>query len=99
MTIALYKSGDTHTVRGIKCEIIRCEFLQMEDRLKEGYVKDPSELESTEEVTEVIEPVEEIKEVEKTYDPIRLKSKDAGIDGWETKRIKTLEGLLNGDKD
>ena len=96
MKIALYKAGDTHEVRGIKCEVIRCEFRQLDDKLKLGYVKDPSELYATEEVTEVIEPV---VEVEKKLNPVRQAAKDAGIEGWDMKRIKTLEALLDGNKD
>ena len=29
---------------------------------------------------------------------IRMKAKEAGIEGWETKRIGTLEGLLYADE-
>lgn len=94
MKIALYRAGDTHTVRGIKCEVCRCEFLVMEDRLKEGWVKDPKELCAVAEAEDKPEETEP-----KQIDPIRQAAKDAGIDGWEKKRIKTLEAELNGNKD
>lgn len=91
MTIAVYKKGNSVTVRGIECDVCRCEFLEMEDKLNNGWVKDPSELVETEETKEVETP--------KQLDPIRQKAKDAGIDGWDKKRIKTLEAELNGNKD
>jgi len=79
--ISLYKEGSTHTARGVQCEIVRCKPKNMAWHLERGCVKDPKELLKQEETA--------------TINPIRLQAKEAGIDGWETKRIKTLEGLLN----
>lgn len=42
--IALYKKGDTHKVRGIECTVARFEIIEMEDKLKEGWLKSPEEL-------------------------------------------------------
>jgi len=105
MTIALFKKGNSVNVRGIDCDVCRCSFGEMEDKLKEGWVKDPKELDSVDDGgidDGDTTPLDEPETAEKTpnqIDPIRLKAKEAGIDGWEKKRIKTLEGLLNGDKD
>lgn len=44
MAINLYRRGDSHKVRGISCEIVRCGINQMNDLLAAGCVKDPSEL-------------------------------------------------------
>jgi len=79
--ISLYKEGSIHTVRGVLCEIVRCKPKNMQWHLERGCVKDPKEL---------LKPRET-----DTINPIRLQAREAGIDGWETKRIKTLEGLLN----
>jgi len=95
MTIALFKKGNSVNVKGIDCDVCRCSFGEMEDKLKEGWVKDPKELESVDET----EATEKKEEVPKQIDPIRQKAKDAGIEGWDKKRIKTLEAELNGDKD
>lgn len=38
--VSLYKSGNSHNIRGIDCEMIRCEVHEIEDYLKQGYVID-----------------------------------------------------------
>lgn len=38
----------------------------------------------------------ETPEEASTTNPVRLKAKEAGIAGWDTKRIATLENLLSG---
>ena len=44
MAVSLYKKGDTHEVRGIKCEIFNCHHSKMDHYISEGYVKSPEEL-------------------------------------------------------
>ena len=90
--IQLYKKGNTHTVRGIKCEVCNFNLNELEHRLKEGWVKDPSEL-----VIEKEEgPIKEHVELKKTDPdhPVRQEAKEKGIEGWDTKQLKTLEKEL-----
>jgi len=89
--IQLYKSGNSHTVRGIECEVKNFDFEEMELMLSQGWVKDPSEIGESA-PTEVIEETPAVSDT--NINPIRLAAKEAGIDGWETKRIKTLEAEL-----
>jgi len=90
MAIQLYKAGTTHTVRGIECEAKNFAPREMDLMLSQGWVKDPSELgESAPEVE-----VKTSQETDTNINPVRLKAKEAGIDGWENKRIKTLEAEL-----
>ena len=96
MAIQLYKQGTTHTVRGIECEVKNFDFDDMALMLSQGWVKDPSELSIQADTA----PVEEASEESDTnIHPVRLVAKNAGIEGWEIKRIKTLEGLLDELKD
>lgn len=44
MAVNVYRKGDKHEVRGIKCCIVRCSIAQMDDFLKAGCVKSPEEL-------------------------------------------------------
>lgn len=44
-------------------------------------------------------PTIETLEVPEELHPVRLAAKEAGIDGYEKKRIKTLEGELDELKD
>ncbi len=48
MAILLYKKGDAHTVRGIKCDFIRCDVSEKEYYLGQGYVGTVQELEEKE---------------------------------------------------
>lgn len=92
MAIQLYKQGTTHTVRGIECEVKNFDFDDMALKLSQGWVKDPSELSIQADTA----PVEETSEDSDTnIHPVRLKAKEAGIDGWDKKRIKTLETELS----
>lgn len=92
MAIQLYREGSTHTVRGVDCEIGNFQPIEMEAMLKEGWVKDPSEIG----VEAPKKPVKEEKGKDDTsIDPVRLAAKKAGIENWESKRIKTLEAELS----
>jgi len=91
MAIQLYKAGNSHTVNGIECEVKNFDFGEMELMLSQGWVKSPDEtVESA--ATEVV--VETSQETDTNINPVRLAAKEAGIDGWENKRIKTLEAEL-----
>ncbi len=94
MAIQLYKAGDTHTVRGIECEVCNFDLAELDLRLSEGWVKDTSELEVTGASSEGNQDAEAPEEI--NINPVRLKAKEAGIEGWQNKRIKTLEAELEG---
>lgn len=86
MAIAVYKKGNKHLVNGVPCEIVLCiDVSDMNAQLENGCVHDEKEL-----------LVSEEKESSEEINPIRLAAKEAGIEGWETKRIKTLQALLDG---
>ena len=82
MAIQLYRKGSTHTVRGVECECKNFKTGDLTLLLKEGWVTDPSEIDK---------PVD----VEQEMNPIREAAKEAGIEGWDTKRIKTLQAALD----
>ena len=44
MAISLYKEGDTHVVRGVKCEILTCHHSKLDEYLSQGYVTAPEDL-------------------------------------------------------
>lgn len=88
--IALYKEGDTHIVRGIACEILRCKARQLADKLNEGYVTTPEELYK--------KPTKDEADANNSgklsTNEIREAAKTAGIEDYNTKRIKTLKAEL-----
>ena len=62
--IALYRKGNTHVIRGVKCEMGRFETKRLQGCLNSGWVTNPQDLLEVEEVVEVVE-VEEPAEVVK----------------------------------
>ncbi len=94
MSIQLYKAGKTHTVRGIECELCNFSAAELQYQLDHGWFKSPDDI-SNEDAKEEGEEAEEGTRL----NPVRMKAKLAGIDGWDIKRIKTLEGLLDELKD
>ncbi len=42
--IQLYRKGNTHTVRGVECELRNFDAAEIDLRLAEGWVKDTSDL-------------------------------------------------------
>ena len=102
MAIQLYREGDTHEIKGIKCELSNFPIHQLDARLKEGWVKSPEDISNgkndNEKDSEEKES-EKIRTSEKGAPDIRALAKEAGIEGWDTKRIKTLEAALNDNKD
>lgn len=49
MAITLYREGDTHTVRGVQCEMGRFELNEMQTMLDKGWSKSPDGLSAPEE--------------------------------------------------
>lgn len=97
MDIQLYKEGNTHTVRGVPCELCNFHIEDMESALKDGWYRKPGEwLKEAKSETQ-----EEQKEMPKSdpNHPVRQAAKEADIDGWDSKRISTLEKELNGTQE
>ena len=44
MAVQLYKKGDTHVIRGVKCEMAVFPVPYMHSALQQGYVADPQDL-------------------------------------------------------
>ena len=59
--IALYRKGNTHVIRGVKCEMGRFETKRLQGCLNSGWVTNPQDLLEVEEVVEVVEPVVVVK--------------------------------------
>lgn len=78
--IVLYRDGDTHEINGVKCEMGRFKNSALKAMLSAGWRVTPE--------------AEESNVVDISPDIIRAKARDAGIEGWETKRIKTLQKAL-----
>jgi len=68
----LYRKGNTHVIRGVKCDIGRFENSRLQAFLNIGWVIDPQELVEVEEVVEVAETeeVEESVEVVAAVEPV-----------------------------
>ncbi len=90
MAIQLYKAGDSHEVRGIKCEVANFKPAELEARLAEGWAKSPEDIGNGDKQEEIKEAEEELFEEEIDPAEVRERAKVAGIEGWEKKRIKTL---------
>jgi len=91
MAYQIYRPGTTHTVRGIQCELKNVEQeIQFRDHLEDGWYKSPGEWED-----KAASPNTEIAKSDPNH-PVRVQAKEAGIEGWDTKRIATLETELDG---
>lgn len=81
MSSVVYREGKGHVEHGIECEAAWVDIDQLEAHLNSGWSVNPPGY-----VTEVIE--------EDPADETRAAAKAAGIEGWDTKRIKTLKAAL-----
>jgi hypothetical protein len=57
MSIQVYKKGDTHTIRGVSCEMATFPVSYLHQALKQGYVTSPSDIESKQAAPVVSEEV------------------------------------------
>lgn len=106
MAVILYRKGNTHTVDGVQCEQGRFKVKQMPALLASGWTGNINDLRGSseglaEEVTEEVSEEVPTKEEADTNNSgklspqeIREAAKEAGIEGWEKKRIATLEAEL-----
>lgn len=82
----VFRAGNTFKFRGHDCEMVKIDASSVDYYIENGWSKEW--------------PIkEEVKKTDQSNDDIREAAKEAGIDGWETKRISTLKGLLNGNNE
>ena len=86
MAARLYREGDSHLVGNIPCEIGLFDFVEVPYQLDRGWHLSVDDIYSAK--ADVIES--------ETVHPIRLRAKEAKIEGWDKRRIKKLEAELNG---
>jgi len=84
MSVVLFKDGE----QGV------FEIHEMPYLIDNGWSTDHEGEDETEKNAVQDEPQEEINK-EETPEDVRELAKDAGIEGWENKRIKTLKAELN----
>jgi hypothetical protein len=89
MGIKLYREGNSHIENGIECEI---RLFSRGDPLSfvgtDGWCKSPEDINKD-------NKTDDDKGSGYTSDEIRELAKEAGIEGWDTKRIHTLKEVLN----
>lgn len=86
MAVMLYTHGDEYEIRGVRCNLGRFDNDLLEEKLAEGWVINPADLVQTLNI--------ETMETEEPKHPVRIAAKAAGIEGWDKKRIGTLEEAL-----
>lgn len=84
MASILYRAGTGTIVDGIECESVRVEHDQYQSHLSAGWSAD----------VPGAKPLDADGDGIVDADEVRQAAKDAGIEGWDTKRIKTLLAAL-----
>jgi len=96
MAIQLYRPGNTHIVRGVECELKNFHAHEQTDQINAGWYQSPGEWD----IEQTKSDQEEVKYAKSNPNhPTRVAAKEAGIDGWDTKRLSTLEALLDGTEE
>ena len=89
MATKLYREGTTHCVNGITCEVRLFDRGNPLDFIGiDGWCAIPEDINKD-------NKTDDDKWSGYTSDEIRELAKEAGIDGWDTKRIHTLTEVLN----
>ncbi len=88
MAIKLYREGDSHLIDNHPCMIGLFDECEINYQLDRGWFKS---------VSDIFNKSDEIESA--VVHPIRLKAREAGIDGWDKRRIKKLEAELNGTEE
>lgn len=103
MGVMLYREGDKHEIRGIKCEFVVVALRSMPGHLAQGWKKrvedlyqaeEPQPAQETAPATPEPDPPAKPKAKAGSHQAIRNEARDAGIVGWDTKRIGTLKSEL-----
>lgn len=80
MSCVVYREGKGYVENGIECEAAWVEVDQLEAHLNSGWSVSP--------------PGYVQEDEDDGLDDTRAAAKAAGIEGWDTKRIKTLKAAL-----
>ena len=109
MGVVLYREGNTHVNRGIKCEACVFPVDRMQANLNAGWVTDPRKLYEVNNAISEDEQVESQESSEASNQEegneisdkkvlsskeVREHAKLAGVENWDTARIKTLKDKL-----
>ena len=81
MAVLVFRAGNTHTIKGVVCEMKRVPLAEMGGYIAEGWVTR----------TELLNA----KPVKLSNSEVRESAEKAGIDGWDTKRFATLRKELS----
>ena len=96
MAIQLYKKGNTHTVRGIECEIGTFDEYSYLHNLDNEWFYSPEECYSDVDAALAKKLAECCVVLEDPKENIRLIAKKAGIRNWHNKKIENIEKELEG---
>jgi hypothetical protein len=103
MAYLLYRNGNKHIIWGKSCEYAQFADEDVDQALKDGWVMHPNQLAEEKEVQQVeptliedatFEEIDTNDSGKLSSDEVRQAAKEAGIDGWEKKRINTLKKEL-----
>lgn len=83
MGCVVYKQGDTHNVKGVKCELKVVTIGQFKEYLSDGWFASPEEAYADKNDSGKL-----------SNEEIRMAAKEKGLDNWEKGRIKTLKEAL-----
>lgn len=81
MTCILYREGKGTIEFGIECESTTCEVEHLEGLISAGWSANPPGY-----APSIVE-----QDAEAPAHPVRAAAKEAGLEGWDTKRIATLQ--------
>lgn len=87
--VLLYKEGKSKIIRGVECDFVRVLIRDIDSYLSKGYKKSVTEL-----YKPTFEEVDTNQSGALSTDEIRAAAKKAGIEKWDTKRVKTLKKEL-----
>ena len=87
MAVCLYREGDSHVIGGIPCEVGLFDIVEVSYQLDRGWHESVDGIAGKPEKSNIESVI---------VHPIRLKAREAGIEGWDKRRIKKLEAELNG---
>ena len=85
--IMVFRAGDSHEFKGIKCELKRIENWQLNNYLELGWLVSPPDSQEIQN-----EPIA-VK-----LNDTRAVARSLGIEGWRTRRFSTLRDLINDAK-
>lgn len=91
MACILYRKGKGTQEFGIECESTTCEVEYLDSLLADGWSVNPPGYVPP---ATVVEDATDDETDDTPLNPVREAAKAAGIEGWDTKRIGTLQKAL-----